>query len=572
VKTSATWRVFIYVRVSPLQGELSTETIGDKAVVFLALVIAIVMAVPGSIAGSSSHADAQNPTLELRCMTWNLFYGGDSLDTSHGSSDVITWVHSPFGCVANLDQVVATIRMSGADVVGLQEAVGNTRTIAQQLGWYFNERMQVISRYPLIDPPGGNGWGSEGYIFVEPIRGYVAAIANVHLNSTPYGPYLVEDGATLDQVISLEDAIRMPGIQHNLRVLPQLASMGIPVLMTGDFNSPSYLDWTADVAAVRSDVRYPVDWPVSQALADNGFRDSYREIHPDPVLNPGFTWTPFSPEEVKPNKNEVHDRIDWVLSAGPVVATDSQLMGEAGNPDVNIVVDPWPSDHRAVVSAFEMTPGVMPVLVAVEQRSLSAGDTLSVRFHAPGQSREAVAIVPAGGSPSDAVASQSTAGLVDGTLSFATDSLAPRAYEAVLVAKNGNALARITFWLYLLGAPTTVTTSKSEYKVGEPIVVSWTNAPGMRWDWLSIYDPGQGGGNQIVTDANYSNGASGGPNYHYLVYEYTHASIEGMTAFTSLSSIGWSSWPVGPGNYEVRLLLDDGYQSLAFSAMFTVTK
>ena len=61
------------------------------------------------------------------------------------------------------------------------------------------------------------------------------------------------------------------------------------MFLTGDFNSPSYLDWTPKVARARADVPYAVRWPASLALAQAGFRDSYRDAHPDPVADPGFT-------------------------------------------------------------------------------------------------------------------------------------------------------------------------------------------------------------------------------------------------------------------------------------------
>ena len=128
---------------------------------------------------------------------------------------------------------------------------------------------------------------------------------------------------------------RLPAIQDQLAALPALAAAGMPTFLTGDFNSPSHLDWTAAVSAVRPEVPYPVDWPVSQALADAGFQDSYREIHPDPVAVPGFTWTPGGPES---DPREVHDRIDWVLASGPATAIASTVVGEAGGPDVGIGV------------------------------------------------------------------------------------------------------------------------------------------------------------------------------------------------------------------------------------------
>jgi exonuclease III len=496
-------------------------------------------------------------------MTFNIFYGGDELDL-----DNFNWCMNPEGNQETFEQVLETIRASDADVVGLQEGCLNVKRIADMLGWYSCERLQIISRFPLIDPSGGNGL----YIFVEPLQGRVAALSNVHLPADPYGPYEVRDGATLEEVIELEVTLRLqashesPAIQTHMQMLPQLVSEGIPVFLTGDFNSPSHLDWTEEVAEVRDVARYPVEWPVAKGLAEAGFRDSYREIYPDPIVNPGFTWTPGSPEGVV---NEVHDRIDWVLAAEQSTTLDSQLMGEPDNPDVSIVVDPWPSDHRAVVSTFEVGLGPMPLLVAVDQRRLEVGDNLGVRFHASGMLGEQIAIVPAGGSPDEAVASQPTGGAVDGTLMFPTDSILPSAYEAALVSDQGEKIASIPFWLYEQGAKTTVTTSKRVYTSGEVIVVSWTNAPGYFGDWLGLYR-GDSKSNSEVMEIVYA--GYGGGNMRYLSYEYTHGAIEGTATFSESSLPGYGAWPLQPGSYEIRLLLDDVYGLAGSSMQFRAVK
>jgi len=308
----------------------------------------------GVMAGPQAEGAVAGPAaVELRVMTLNIFYGGDELNLTNGQ-----FCLRPDGCPETLARVVEAIRAANPDIVGLEEGERNTAAIAGALGWYASERMQIISRYPLIDPPGGDGI----YIFVQLAPGRVAALANVHLPADPYGPYLVRDGAPPEEVRTLEESLRLPAIRDRLRVLPGLAAGGIPVFLTGDFNSPSHLDWTEAVSAVRDVVRYPFAWPVSVALANAGFRDSYRRVHPDPVAVPGFTWTPGSPEAVK---NEVNDRIDWVLSAGPAAARDSRVVGEAGGPDVEIPFNPWPTDHRGVVSTFDVTPGVAPVMAAV---------------------------------------------------------------------------------------------------------------------------------------------------------------------------------------------------------------
>jgi len=498
--------------------------------------------------GGASPAPAADPSMTLKVMSFNIFYGGDELNLQTRQ-----FCKDPAGCPETLDQVAVAIRASGADVVGLEEATMNTCPLAQKLGWHCSPRTQIISRYPIVDPPGANGL----YVFVEPLPGRVVAVSDVHLPSDPYGPYEIRDGATLDQVLRLENDLRVPDIQDELRALPPLAARGIPVFLTGDFNTPSHLDWTQAVADTRADVPFPVQWPVSKALTNVGFRDSFRVVHPDPVAKPGFTWTPGSPEG---EKVEVHDRIDWVLSMG-ASATDSKVVGEGGNPNTDIAVDPWPSDHRGIVSTFSVTPALMPVLVAVEERSLEQGQTVRVRFHGGAS----VALVRG----TTTVTSKSTGGAADGTLSFSTTNLAPGASQAVLRNSSGQALSRSPFWLYARGAVTTVTTNKTTYKVGEPITVAWTKAPGMKFDWLGVYTAGSGADNP--NNSTCSAGQCG--NGHYLVYTYTNASIEGSTTFDAATSqIGYTSWPLATGNYEIRLLVDDGYRSVASSPKFKIVQ
>jgi hypothetical protein len=72
-------------------------------------------------------------------------------------------------------------------------------------------------------------------------------------------------------------------------------------------------------------------------------------------VNPGNTWTPGYPA---PNidANEVHDRIDMVYYAGPnVIPTSVQTLGyNANDGSTDIAIQPYPSDHRAVVTQFSL--------------------------------------------------------------------------------------------------------------------------------------------------------------------------------------------------------------------------
>lgn len=66
--------------------------------------------------------------------------------------------------------------------------------------------------------------------------------------------------------------------------------------------------------------------------------------HPDPVAKSAFTWTPTgSPADPEDH----HDRIDFTFARAPglkVIAAG--IVGEK-SPEADLVVTPWPSDHRA---------------------------------------------------------------------------------------------------------------------------------------------------------------------------------------------------------------------------------
>ena len=523
---------------------------------FASLVGASLLALAGLSPGAAPAVAAAETTV-IRVMTLNIFYGGDELDLQTGN-----FCHKSAGCPETLAKVEDVVARSGADIVGIEEGEHNAGVIAQALGWHASERTQVISRYPIVDPPGADGL----YVWIEVLPGRFVAIGNVHLPSDPYGPYAIRDGATLNEVLDLETSVRLPAIQAELGALPPLAAAGMPTFLTGDFNSPSHLDWTAAVSAVRPEVPYPVDWPVSHALADAGLRDSYRAVHPDPLAIPGFTWTPGGPEG---DPHEVHDRIDWVLSSGPAEALDSRVVGEAGGPDVGIGFDPWPTDHRGVVSTFQVTPAVPSPFVAPSARRVFVGDSLSVTYRAAAGTGQSVMLVPAGQGASAAVASVAVGPPAsrDGTATFSTGGLAPRAYDAILVS-GGSVISRAPFWLYAPGTPTTVWTSKSTYAVGEPIVVRWRAAPGNRWDWLAPYSPGD------TASSPHSAGCNAGCNNNgrYLLYVYTKTAIEGTATFDASAFPGYVTWPLKPGTYEIRFLVDDSYRSLAASANFKVVK
>ena len=436
---------------------------------------ALVLVVLLLLAGTDRAAAA-----DVRVMSFNIWLGGDVVD---------------FG------KVVETIEASGADVVGLQEAEGNTRKVARALGWpYWSDRLHVVSRHPLID--------RGEYVLVQLRPGEVFALANVHLTSDPYGPYAVRDGQSLARVLRLERRTRLPEIRATLRRLPA----GVPTLMTGDFNTPSHLDWPS------------VPWPVTEALAAAGFQDTYRAAHPDPVATPGITWTygyPFP----RLNENEVVDRIDMVHASAGIQVLDSGIAGPPGTPDVTFPIDPYPSDHRAVMSTVRLTPVTPRPLASVLHRRVTRGDDIGVRYAAPrGEGPDHLAIVRAGKVIMTLPPQEAS---FFGHVTFGSGGLRPGRYEAQLVSRR-RVRSRSVFWVVARDARPTIKARGTR--------ISWRNAPGYRRDWIGIWKVGD---TDLYND--------------YLTFEYTGATVSGSTTISGLKR----------GRYVARLMKDDGYGELA---------
>lgn len=176
------------------------------ALATIAVAARVALAPPSPFASASPTPE----TAVIRVMTLNICYGGDELDLQTGN-----FCRKSAGCPERMAKVEDVIARSGADIVGIEEGEHNAGVIAQALGWRASERTQVISRYPIADPPGAYGL----YVWVEVLSGRFVAIGNVHLPSDPYGPYEIRDGATLDEVLDLETSVRLPAIQAELGAL-----------------------------------------------------------------------------------------------------------------------------------------------------------------------------------------------------------------------------------------------------------------------------------------------------------------------------------------------------------------
>jgi hypothetical protein len=92
--------------------------------------------------------------------------------------------------------------------------------------------------------------------------------------------------------------------------------------------------------------------------------------------------------------------------------------------------------------------------------------------------------------------------------------------------------------------------------VGQRVKVSWTRAAGENLDWIGLFR---------------CHRRCGGPGA-YLVYRYTRAETEGTVRFSGHDYLGEGTvpWPLPPGHYVARLLVDDSYHTLGVSPRFTI--
>ncbi|KOV58922.1 hydrolase [Streptomyces sp. MMG1121] len=269
---------------------------------------------------------------ELRVMSWNLWLGGSEVDDHRAKQ-------------------LKTILESGADVVGLQETAGTAAPeLAEALGWYHHragENLGVLSRHPItarFGDPAVGFYGAAGVrIAVAP--GREVDVWTAHLHYTPYGPYEAAfDGLPATELIAHEE-VRLTQLRDALGRIAESAREGVPVVLVGDFNCPSHLD------------RPEVAWPVTRAAEEAGFADSYREAHPDPVAEPGHTWSPIHPvHEDGSGRPEPQDRIDYVLHRGLTVLDARTLVTGSPRPWPDVADNDWPSDHAAVVTTFALPP------------------------------------------------------------------------------------------------------------------------------------------------------------------------------------------------------------------------
>jgi hypothetical protein len=330
---------------------------------FFVLSVGILLALP-----STTTVRAQ----VIRVMTFNILQGG-------GDASNVGFDDAAFGG-SRMDEIARAILEPQAELVGIQENCRGDALLNELRKQSGDDRWSrfgsIYSVYPLEGIKEYDGAFTPCAATIK-IGARRICVLNTHWSPSPYGPDLIQEAIRTGAVddtdefrASILERSRKPeglrGYNHTRGFIegrdPQEA-----MIVLGDFNEPSHLDWTGRYSKEGADrwSRNPTDqplrmlmrWQGSQMMEELKFVDSYREVHRDEVQKPGNTWTPEYPDGTvgrRPFGDQIHDRIDRIYFRGPFQVSDASVFGEDSAFSDKVFSGTWPSDHRAVVCVVEL--------------------------------------------------------------------------------------------------------------------------------------------------------------------------------------------------------------------------
>lgn len=271
--------------------------------------------------------------VEFRVMTWNIWHGGIHGNKQQDFKEDTT----------NTINILKVINQEDPDLLFMQETYCCGMEIAKQAGyshsWRGSSNLSIHSKYRIIDTIKLFKPFNSHAVIVD-IEGQQVLCVNLWLH---YLPDYFRDIQTfsVDSLIAGEGTTRLKeivAIMHSVDSLDKI--LNIPIIIGGDFNSGSHLDWIKRTKGAH--YNKVVQWPVSKLMADRGFKDSFRAANPDPTKTLDGTWG-FLSDQI------ISDRIDFIYYKGSNLKTEFS----------KIVQDDPPggffnSDHRAILSEFVM--------------------------------------------------------------------------------------------------------------------------------------------------------------------------------------------------------------------------
>lgn len=317
--------------------------------------IALVAAIAMSQSLPTRNIPAPNiptPTGDLRIMVWNVQRGANNFD--QGAEKTQAWITA-----AKPDIV---LMQESYDIDGDRPTLG--RWIAEQEGWnayqHTSPHLCIISLHPIEKTFFHADWHGVGAQIKTPKGSLVAY--STWIDYRAYTPQALRDNPDIsDEDLLAKETTESDRLTQTKAIVQHLKDQNhltgdLPLLVGGDWNCPSHLDWTDDTAKANR-FRRNLPLPVSLHMAENGFVDVFRTVHPNPVNRPGITWSPLYRGTLE--TPETSDRIDRLYlhkakspkTLTPVGAFTLPLKWEDNN--IEQKDRQFPSDHGAVIFDFK---------------------------------------------------------------------------------------------------------------------------------------------------------------------------------------------------------------------------
>jgi len=339
---------------------------------FILLVVTAGCNVPTARSADAPVATPEDDT--LRVLVWNVLRGGNRV-------------------VDGAEKALAVIRASDVDLVLMQESydIDGDRPLlgawlAEQLGWNQwqanSPHLCILTRFDITERFTHEPWHAVGARLVDDQgRDFVAWSIWIdyrdYITGTLRDTPDITDGGLLES-----EFVRSSRLPEAQRIIARLKALGhldlsVPLLVGGDWNTPSHLDWTLDTSRVYKR-RRPIDLPVSLAMAEAGFIDTFRTVYPNPVQRPGITWSPMY--RTSGGKDQGFERIDRLYIHEPDTPGDDEdgakarwrLEPVAGqvyplvweDEAIPVAERQFPSDHGAVLMELRFVEQVAEPPVA----------------------------------------------------------------------------------------------------------------------------------------------------------------------------------------------------------------
>jgi beta-glucosidase len=270
---------------------------------------------------------------------------------------------------------------------------------------FYSDDSGIISKYPITDSasvyPEKVDTGSI-YKAILNVDGTEIALYSSHLDYQKYAPYLPrgysgDDWKKMEKPVTILDSIlkntlsskRQDQIKAVIADAEKEFKNGRSIIIGGDFNEPSHLDWIKSTENLFDHNGMIVPWPVSELLSKYGYIDSYRRLFPNPVTHPGFTYPADNPEADinkltwAPDADE-RERIDFIYfkPKKELILKNVAIIGpkgcivrgkrEAEKSRDNFILPSgvWPSDHKAILATFELTTSAQKKTIAQQVDSV----------------------------------------------------------------------------------------------------------------------------------------------------------------------------------------------------------